>query len=143
MEENTEKLLEEIDLGCHMAKNSFDQTRQYEMSGKLAKLLNKYEKKHEEIRKEAAEQLHQCGRQEKKPHPVTEAMSWITTEMKMLRKDNDTQIAKLMMNGCNMGIQSISEKINNLPGAAKEAVTLGEKLIKVEEEFMAEMKSFL
>lgn len=143
MKETTVKLLEEIDLGCRMAKNSFAQIAQYEKSEDLAKLLDQYDRKHKEIQKEAGKLLLRYGGQEKKPHPVTEAMSWITTQVRMLGKENDAQIAKLMMNGCNMGIQSIGKKQNDLPKAAKEALDLSERLIKTEESFMEEMKPFL
>lgn len=143
MEENTVKLLEEIQLGCFMAENTFDQLEEYELRESLEELLQKYRKKHGEIRKEASELLHQHGEQDKKPGPMAEAMSWITTEMRMMGKNNGAQAAKLMMNGCNMGIQTISEKLNDMPDASKEAQALGRKLIKMEEELMAEMKQFL
>lgn len=143
MEETTILLLEEIDKGCLMALNSFDQIEDYEMREGLEKILQEYKKKHEEIQKETSKLLEQYGRKDKRPHPLAEAMSWITTEMKLLRRDSGTQIAKLMMDGCNMGIQGIGEKINKFPDADKEATALGKKLIRMEQQFMDELKAFL
>ncbi len=58
-------------------------------------------------------------------------------------EDDGHQIAKLMMDGCNMGIQSISEYQNKYKEASKEATELAKKLVKTEENFMQEMKQFL
>jgi Tfp pilus assembly pilus retraction ATPase PilT len=64
-------------------------------------------------------------------------------EMKMLINGNHHQIAKLMMDGCNMGIQTISEKINQYAEASKESIDVAQKLVKIEEDFMKEMKEFV
>ena len=143
METDTIKLLEEIDLGCEMAENSFRQIQNYGMADDLAGVIKKYQKKHEEIQKEASRLLHEEGGRDKNPNPMAEAMSWISTEMKMMLKKDGTQIAKLMMDGCNMGIQSIGEKLSQYTQASKEAQALGKKLVKTEEEFLSEVKEFL
>lgn len=143
METDTVKLLEEIDRGCEMAENSFRQILQYSMEDRLAGVIKKYQKKHEEIQKEASGLLHEQGGRDKNPNPITEAMSWITTEMKMMLKKDGTQIAKLMMDGCNMGMQTMGEKKSQFPQASKEAGALAKKLMKTEEEFLSEVKEFL
>ena len=74
---------------------------------------------------------------------MASAFAWITEETKMMLKDDNNQIAKLMMDGSNMGIQSISEEVNKYPEASKEAKKLADKLIRLEEEFMQELKAFL
>ena len=143
METDTVKLLEEIDRGCEMAENSFRQILQYSMEDRLAGVIKKYQKKHEEIQKEASGLLHEQGGRDKNPNPITEAMSWITTEMKMMLKKDGTQIAKLIMDGCNMGMQTMGEKMSQFPQASKEAGALAKKLMKTEEEFLSEVKEFL
>lgn len=143
MKEHTVKLLEEINKGCLMAGNSFHQLERYEMRDELAQILDKYRDEHEKIQTEAEHLLEKLGEEKKKPHPLTEAMSWISTEMKMMMKDCDTQIAKLMMDGCNMGIQTIGQKINEFSDADQEAERLGKELIKLEQKFMDELKAFL
>ena len=59
---------------------------------------------------------------------MASAFSWLSTEMKMMFKDDNNQIAKIMMNGCNMGIQSISEDINKYSNASSESVSLAKSL---------------
>lgn len=74
---------------------------------------------------------------------MASAFSWISTEMKMMFKDDNNQIAKIMMNGCNMGIQSISEDINKYSNASGESVSLAKKIVKAEENFMKDLERFL
>ncbi len=143
MEQDTIKLLEEIDLGCEMAENSFRQIRNFEMPQKLEQLLEKYQEKHEQIQKKASQMLEEHGKPDKNPGPAAEAMSWLTTQIKMMRRNDQTQIAKLMMDGCNMGIQTIGEKMRTFPQASREAAALAEKLMNTEEDFMSEVRAFL
>ena len=60
----------------------------------------------------------------------------------MLKGDR-RQVAKLMMDGCNMGIKSISEAINENREASEQAKSIARKLVKELEEFMKDMKEFL
>ena len=48
-----------------------------------------------------------------------------------------------MMDGCNMGIQSVSEYLNQYPQASQESKSLAKKLVETEEMFMKELKKFL
>ena len=57
--------------------------------------------------------------------------------------ENTSEISKIMMNGCNMGIQSIREQMAKYKGAEEDAVKLAEKLIKVEEDMFHDAKEFI
>jgi len=63
--------------------------------------------------------------------------------MKMMMHPSDHEVAKIMMDGCNMGIQSVSEYVNKYHDASQESQDSAKKLIKIEEEFMREMKGFV
>ena len=60
----------------------------------------------------------------------------------MMREDNH-QAAKILMDGCNMGIQSLSEYINKYKAASKESISIAKSLIKTEEDFMCDLKKFI
>ena len=96
-----------------------------------------------ELEKQAAELLRANGRPEKEPSMMAATMSNMTTNMKMLWKDDNNQVAKIMMDGCNMGIQSIAEQINQCKQASKESIGLAKNLIETEENFMCDLKKFL
>ena len=137
------ELLKECSSGCKMGMNSIEQVSEYVEDIKLLKVLEKYRDKHNVLLREATELLKQEGKEPEKPGKMASMMSWITTEMKMMMEDDSSQVAKLMMDGCNMGIQSITEKMHEYKNAEKDAVKIAESLVELEEEFHKEMKKFL
>lgn len=143
MNEDTQKLLEECTKGCRMAINSMEQIKDYVRDDKQLELIESYRNHHEELEEEATKLLEQEGMEEKLPGVMISAFSWITTEMKMMIREDSTQIAKLMMDGCNMGIQSVSEQQNKYGAASEEAMNIARRLVKLDEDFMSEMKQFL
>ena len=60
-------------------------------------------------------------------------------------KDSDlkNRIAKLLMDGCNMGIQTLGERMNTLNQADSSALALARKIIKSEQELMKELQAYL
>ena len=143
MNQETIELLKEIDSGCLMALNSFQQLEEYQMPQGLYELITKSKSKHAEIQKEASKLLHENNETDKQPGMMASAMSWLTTEMKMMVREDGTQITKIIMNGCNMGTQQICEKMHKLENASDEAKKLAEKLIKTEEVLWTEIKDYL
>jgi len=126
-----------------MAINSIDQIQQYVQDDKLLGLLEAYKKEHEHLKEKSCTILKKADKEGKTPPPIASAFSWITTEMKLMLKDDNTQIAKLMMDGCNMGIQSIGVHLNKSHHASDEAISLAKELIRSEEEFNKKMENFL
>lgn len=143
MQEDTRKLLQECNSGCKMAINSMHQIQDYVTDEGLAKLIRESTERHEKLEAESTKLLEENGADEKEPGVMASAMSWLTTEMKMLVKRNDTEIAKIMMDGCNMGIQTITEKSHALSNASPESKALAERLVKEEEDFMEKLKEYL
>ena len=143
MHEDSITLLKEVDSGCLMAINSFQQLEEYEMPEGLFQIISKYKAKHDELQKEASQLLHEHHETDKQPGMMASAMSWLTTEMKMMMREDSTQICKIIMNGCNMGIQKIGEKLNQHDQASEEAKKVTQQLIQIEEELMSEVKEYL
>lgn len=143
MNEDTRKLLEECNSGCKMAVDSMDQALGYTKDDDLKTLLQLYKEKHERLEKETTELLHEAGYAGKEPGMMASAFSWITAETKLMWEDDNNQIAKLMMNGANMGIQSVTEYRHKYDQASEQSQSIAKKLIRVEEEFLQELKRFL
>ena len=143
MEEQTIKLLDECSKGCKMGTDSIEQVKDYVTDEDLWNVIEKYDGKYKELDDEIAGLLNEEGRPEQEPGKMASVFSWITTEMKLMIKDDSQQIAKLMMDGCNMGIQSISEDRNKYSGASKESMDLANELVGIEGDFMWELKYFL
>ena len=143
MTEQTLDLLDQVNTGCKMAINSMKQVKEYIVDDKLKNLINSYTDEHERLEKETGDQLARYGKVEEKPGLMASAMSWISTEAKLLIKDDARQIAKIIMDGCNMGIQSVAEYLNKNENASPESVHLATRLINTEEDLMSEMKQFM
>lgn len=143
MEESSKQLLKECDSGCKMAVESMEQLLEYVKSDSLKEILSKYKQKHQEIQDKAEDLLAQQGEEGKEPSLPAEAFSWMTTKIKMSMYDDDRKIAEILMNGCNMGIQSICRVQNKHKDASKESISLAENLVRTEEELQKELKAYL
>ena len=143
MQEDTRRLLQECNSGCKMAINSMQQIQDYVTDEGLAMLIRESTESHEKLEDESTRLLEENGAYEKEPGVMASAMSWLTTEMKMMVKRSDTEVAKIMMDGCNMGIQSIVEKTHLYKNASEESKKLAERLVKEEEQFMRDLKEYL
>lgn len=143
MDKQTVTLLKECNAGCKMAVSSIDRIKEFLMNAELEQTLTAYKEQHKKLEEESSKLLAELGERGQQPDKIASAFSWITTEVKLLVKDDSTQIAKILMNGCNMGIQSISECMNKCPDASHDSISLAKKLVKCEEKLMEDMKKYL
>lgn len=143
MNQHSVILLQECSSGCKMALDSLKQVREYVVDNKLLSVLDTYKRKHETLEEDTAKMLMECGKCEKEPGKMAVAFSYMTAEVKLMMNNDNHQIAKLLMNGCNMGIQSISTYRNDYPDAEQAVTDIAEDLIKIEEDFMKDLKQFI
>ena len=143
MEEQTITLLKECNSGCRMAINSMDRLKDFVINADLNKVMETYKAQHKELEEESLKLLIEAGQNGKQPDRLAAAFSWITTQGKMMLQDDSAQIAKILMNGCNMGIQSVSECMNKCREASHASISLAKKLVKCEEKLMEDVKKFL
>lgn len=142
MDANTIELLKECNKGSKMAINNITQVLEKINSTDFATLVKGYNEEHKEIRDETSELLREYGKEEAEPGLMTSAFAYISTEFKT-RDDDDKEIAKILMDGCNMGIQSVSEYLNKYTDASPESIRVARKLVKLEEKFMSDVKEYL
>ena len=138
-EEHTVALLKEISSGCKMALDSINQVLEYVQDHTILEARQE----HEKYERKAKELLREFGKQEKEPKIAATAFARITTDVKMMMNGGNCQIAKLLMDGCNMGIQSVSECRNQNREASKEALDLADKVIRSEEGLMKHLRVYL
>lgn len=143
MQEDTVKLLRECNSGCKMAINSMNQVKEYIQEEKLLKTIDEYDEKHRKLEDKISILLEKSANEEKEPKKMAEVYSWVSTEMKLMFRDDSHEIAKIMMNGCNMGIQSLSRYINEYGNASAESMSVAKDLVKTEEAFMKALTQFL
>lgn len=143
MDTATYEILKECNSGCRMALNSIEQLMGYARSKGIKELLGKYKEEYEKIEKESIRISEGEVQEEKISEKAAEAFARISAEVKLMINDDHAKIAELMINGANMGIKSITEKLNRYPEAEKESITLAKKFEKVCEKVIQDMKKYL
>ena len=143
MQANTIELLKECNKGCKMAVESMSQVIEKVKNVDLKNEIESYNTRHKELKDKSSELLKQYGEAESNPGIMASTFSWISTEVKLKFENDDKKIAQIMMDGCNMGIQSLSEYINKYTNASGDSIALAKKLVKLEESFMEDMKKYL
>lgn len=143
MNEDTINLLKECNAGCKSGTNSMEQVKPYIENEKLKSIIDKYNDKHIKIGEECHKMLNEFHEEEKDPQVSAKTFSWISTKIKLMKNDDTHEIADIMIDGCNMGIKSVSEYINKYKNASKDSMDLAKKLVKTEQEFMNELLRFL
>lgn len=143
IEQDTVKLLRECDAGVKMGVASIKEVLEYVSSNDLrqhlADCMSKHEKLGEEI-KNLLDRYHDDG---KNPNPIAKSMSWVKTNVKLAMKESDASIADLMTDGCNMGVKSLNQYLNQYKAADETSKDIAKRLINLEEKLTVDIRSYL
>ena len=110
MDEQTRKLYEECNIGCQMAIESMQQIKDFTQDTTLFQLIEKYIDRHSRLGGNAKDHLIDSGNEVKTPGMMASAFSWFSTELKLNLNDDNSKIAKLLIDGCSMGIKTLGER---------------------------------
>ena len=143
MNQDTIKLLKECNAGCKSATNSMEQVIPFINDEKFKSLIDNYNNKHIQIGDECHLLLNKVGEDEEDPKTTAKIFSWVSTELKLMVNDDIHKIADIMVDGCNMGIKSLSKYLNQYASASLESISLVKRLIILEKEFMNELLAYL
>ncbi len=144
MNRDTVCLLKECNSGCKCATNSMEQVMPFlKDKADLRELIHHYNDRHIKIGDECHALLNSVDLDEKDPPSIVKAMSWFSTEIKLLMDDTTERVAGLMVDGCSMGIKSLSGYLNQYKEASEDCRKLTRKLIDLEQEFMQDLLKFV
>ena len=144
MDNSTKKLLEECSVGCKMGIESMEQVQHHVTDAGIAGVIEKYCSRHKELEAEVSKMFLRAGQPEKEPGVMVSTFYWMTTGVKMMTgEDENKQAVKIIMNGCNMGIQSITEALHQCKDASSESISAAKKLIRMEENLRDDMQKYL
>ena len=76
-------------------------------------------------------------------NPIAKGMSWMKTNMKLTMEDSDSIIADLMVDGCDMGVKSLSRYLNQYKAADEKSKDIAKRLISMEETLSKDMRQCL
>lgn len=140
---DTEKLLRECDAGSKMAVTSIDEVLDKVKAQEMKKLLNKSKANHTKLGNEIHSLLNGHGTEEKDPNPIAKGMSWMKTNMKMSMDADDSVVAELITDGCNMGVKSLYRYRNQYKNADETSRNICGRLIDIEEELCRDLREYL
>lgn len=143
VEQDTIKLLRECDAGVKMGVASLDDVLDQTHSDTLRQYLTACKKEHETLQNEIQILLDKYHDDGKEPNPIAKGMSWIKTNMKMGLDSSDQTIAELMTDGCNMGVKSLHQYLNQYAAADEASKEITKRLIRVEEQLAVDLRKFL
>ena len=106
-------LLQDCIAGCKMALESMDDIREHTDDKQLRELIDKYYDEHTGLSVDCRDMLDKAGADIKEPGVFAKMAAKLQTAMKMAVNDDQSQAAKLLTEGCNMGIETISGRLRN------------------------------
>ena len=143
IEQDTIKLLRECDAGVKMGIASIEDVLSRVEGKKLYQKLDSCRKEHDVLQGEIQELLDKYHDDGKKPNPIAKGMSWMKTNMKLGMVESDSTIADLMTDGCNMGVKSLNQYLNQYGAAEEYAKDITKRLIKLEDTLADNLKEYL
>lgn len=143
IEQDTIKLLRECDAGVKMGVASIDDILDQVGSDDLKQSLTACKQEHEKLKDEIQTLLERYHDDGKEPNPIAKGMSWMKTNMKMGMNSSDQTIADLMTDGCNMGVKSLNQYLNQYKVADEVSKDIAKRLIHLEEQLAIDIRRFL
>lgn len=143
IEQDTIKLLRECDAGVKMGIASIDDVLPHVQKEDLQKKLKTCKDEHDKLQTEIQQQLGKFKDEGKNPNPIAKGMSWMKTNLKLSLEDSDATIADLMTDGCNMGVKSLNQYLNQYKAADEYSKDITKRLINLEEKLAVDIRGYL
>ena len=143
IEQDTIKLLRECDAGVKMGIDSIEDVVEKAEASGLKKHLENCKRDHETLDCEIQDLLKRYDDEGKEPSAVSKGMSWVKTNAKLMMDESDETIADLMIDGCNMGVKSLSKYLNKYKAADEQSKDIAKRLINLEERLAIDIRPYL
>ena len=136
-------LLQECNSGSKMAISSIRDVLGDIQEEKLERLLENYIHKHEEYGEELHALLSANQSPPEEPKASAKTMAKVVTGVKLFADHSTSQIANLMIDGCNMGVKSLNKYLNQYEAADEKTKDITKRLINLEEKLVIDIRQFL
>lgn len=143
IEKDTVRLLRECDAGVKMGVSSIDDVIDYVGSDSLSNKLKDCRNEHLKLGGEIKKLLADYGDEGKAPNPFAKGVSRIKTELSLAVGESDAKVANLMTDGCNMGVKSLNRYLNEYKAASEQSKDITKRLINLEQQLAADIRSYL
>ena len=143
IENDTIKLLRECDSGTKMGIKSISDVIDKVESEDFKKILNDSKLQHEKLENEIQDELIRFKDDGKDPSMMLTGMSKLKTNIKIGLDNEDSTIAELIIDGCNMGVKSLNKYLNEYKAAEEYAKDITNKLINTEQQLSEDLRDYL
>lgn len=140
---DTVKLLKECDSGIKMGISAIDDVINDVKNSDFRNLLHDSKSQHEKLKDEILVLLNEHNDEGKNPNPMAKGMSWMKTNMKMAVDGTDSTAADLIIDGCNMGVKSLSRYLNQYKSADEKSRDITGRLVQIEDRLATDIRQFL
>ncbi len=140
---DTIDLLKECNAGIKMGVTSIDEVLDKVSSEAFKERLEKSVDEHQRLGSETHELLNKYHDSGKEPSAMAKGMSWIKTNVMMSVKEEDSTVADLITDGCNMGVKSLNRYLNKYEAAEEQAKDIAKKLINMEQQLAVDIRKYL
>lgn len=142
MDENIE-MLNYIYQNANMGVETINQILGEDVEPKIVDTLTQQLNEYEDITGEAEELLEIRGREEKDIGLKDKIRTYFSIKMSTMKDDSASKIAKMMIQGSNMGIIDITENLNKYDDIEEDIRHLAERLLSLEQRSIEQLKIFL
>lgn len=143
IQQDTVRLLRECDAGAKMGVSSIDDVMEYVKDSEFRRILVEGKQDHEKLTEDIRQLLNRYGDDGKEPAAIAKGMSWIKTNVKLAVNESDETVADLMVDGCDMGVKSLSKYLNKYKAADEDSKDAAKRLIKLEEQMAKDIRAYL
>jgi hypothetical protein len=143
IEQDTVRLLRECDAGVKMGTASISDVLDFVRSEEMRAHLVHSKEEHNSLEGEIEAALHRFHDEGKEPNPIAKSMSHMKTTFKLGLEETDATVAELMTDGCNMGVKSLNQYLNQYKAASERSKDITKRLINLEEKLTEDIRGFL
>lgn len=143
VEPDTIRLLRECDAGIKMGVSAIEDVVDRVADKRFRRSLTDCAAEYDKLKAEIQALLDKYGDEGKNPNPIAQGMSHMKTGMKLGMDDSDQTIADLITDGCNMGVKSLSQYLNQYKAADDTSKNITKRLIALEERLAVDIRGFL
>ncbi len=140
---DTVKLLRECDSGIKMGVEAIDEVLGKVRDEKLSDVLKKSKYEHQVLSAEVEKELDVHDDEGKSPNPALKGMSWLKTNAMYFAQPDDSTVADLITDGCNMGVKSLSRYLNQYKSADRKSKDIAERLVNLELGLTEDIRAYL
>ena len=141
--EDTVALLQHCSEGIDMALETIEMILPHLSIAEMTRDVMASREAHQRLRSEIALLLSEAGEKAKDAGIIPQSMGRVKTGMRLAFKDDTATSADELIQGCDMGVRTLSRYLNQYRAADADARNLTRRLIGLEEELSRQMRPYL